>query len=59
MHIFRKKVLTEDQAVAEIFNKFFVNIAPNLKISTDHDYDNAFLPLLTKLQTLAISSGMI
>ena len=34
---------TEDQAVAEVFSKFFVNVFPNLKISTDHDYDNDFI----------------
>ena len=39
---FRKKI-TEDQAVAEVFNKFFINIVPNLKISTDHGYDNDFI----------------
>ena len=26
--------------VAEVFNKFFINIVPNLKISTDYGYDN-------------------
>ena len=35
-----EKLITEDQAVAEVFNKFFINIVPNLKISTDHGYDN-------------------
>ena len=33
----------EDQAVAEVFNKFFINIVPNLKIPTDHGYDNDFI----------------
>ena len=41
--IVSKKIITEDQAVAEVFNKFFINIVPNLKISTDHDYDNHFI----------------
>ena len=36
-------MITEDQAVAEVFNKFFINIVPNLKISTDHGYDNDFI----------------
>ena len=36
----------------KIFNKFSINIVPNLKISTDHDYDNDSLPVMTKLQTL-------
>ena len=41
--IVSKKIITEDQAVAEVFNKFFINIVPNLKISTDHGYDNHFI----------------
>ena len=35
--------MTDDQAVAEVFNKSFINIVPNLKISTDHGYDNDFI----------------
>ena len=38
-----EKIITEDQAVAKVFNKFFINIVPNLKISTDHGYDNDFI----------------
>ena len=38
--IVSEKIFTEDQAVAKVFNKFFINIVPNLKISTDHGYDN-------------------
>ena len=34
-------LITEDQAVAEVFNKFFVNVFPNLKISTDHGYNDS------------------
>ena len=34
--IVSEKIITEDQAVAEIFNTFFSNTVPNLKISTDH-----------------------
>ena len=41
--IVSEKVITEDQAVAEVSNKFFINIVPNLKISTDHCYDNDFI----------------
>ena len=37
------KIITENQAVAEVFNKFFINIVPNLKISTDHGYDKDFI----------------
>ena len=32
--------ISEDQTLGEVFNKLFINIAPNLKISTDHGYDN-------------------
>ena len=38
--IVSEKMITEDHAVAEVFNKFFVNIVPNLKISTDYGCDN-------------------
>ena len=41
--IVSEKKITEDQAVAEVFNKFFINIVPNLEISTDHGYDNDFI----------------
>ena len=41
--IVSEKKITEDQAVVEVFNKFFINIVPNLKISTDHGYDNDFI----------------
>ena len=41
--IVSEKIITEDQAVAEIFHKFLVSIVPNLKISTDHGYDNDFI----------------
>ena len=40
--IVSEKIITEDQVVAEVFYKIFINIVPNSKISTDHDhgYDN-------------------
>ena len=41
--IVSEKIITEDQAVAEVLNKFFFNIVPNLKISTVHGYDNDFI----------------
>ena len=41
--IISEKIITEDQAAGEVFNKFFINIVPNLKISTDHGYDNDFI----------------
>ena len=37
--IVSEKIITEDQAVAEVFNKPFINIIPNLEISTDYGYD--------------------
>ena len=37
--IVSEKKITEDQAVAEVFNKFFINIIPDLEISTDYGYD--------------------
>ena len=41
--IISEKIISEDQAVSEVFNKFFINIVPNLKISIDHGYDNDFI----------------
>ena len=38
-----EEVLQEDEKIAEVFNKFFVNIVPNLNISTEHNIDNDFL----------------
>ena len=40
---FTDKIKTKHQAVAVLFNKFIINIAPNLKRSTDHRYDNDFI----------------
>ena len=36
-------MILEDQAVAEVFNKFFINIVPNLKILTNHNYGTGFI----------------
>ena len=41
--IVSEKAISEDQAVAEVFNKFFIDIVPNLKIPTNHNYDTDFL----------------
>ena len=41
--IVSEKVILEDQAVAEVFSKFFINIVPNLKIPTSQFYDTYFL----------------
>ena len=38
-----EKVISEDQALAEVFNRFFINKVPNLKISTNHNDDTDFL----------------
>ena len=50
--IVSEKVISEDQTVAEVFNKFFINIVPNLKIPTNHNYYTDFLVTKTKSQTL-------
>ena len=57
--IISEEIITEDQAVAEVFNKFFINIVPNLKISTDHGMIMISSPLMTNLQTLSVSLGII
>ena len=40
--IVSEKVISEDQAV-EVFNKFLINIVPNLEIPTNHNYDTDFI----------------
>ena len=42
-------MISEDQVVGEVFNKFFINIVPILKISTNHNYDADFLVTNDKL----------
>ena len=39
-----EETISEDKAIAEIFNKFFINIVPNLKISIENDFDTSFIP---------------
>ena len=46
---FSRSVISEDQAVAEVFSKFFFNIVPNLKITTDHGYDNDFIATIDQV----------
>ena len=29
--------------IAEVFNKFFINIVPNMKISMENDFDTNYL----------------
>ena len=36
-------MISEDQAVVEFFNKFFINKVPNMKISPNHNYDTDFI----------------
>ena len=38
-----EKVISKDQVLAEVFNKSFINIVPNLKIPANHNYDNDFI----------------
>ena len=38
-----EEIISEDKAIAEVFNKFFINIVPNLKISVENDFDTNFL----------------
>ena len=40
--IVSEKIIIADQAAAEVFNKFLINIVPNLKKSTDRGYNNDF-----------------
>ena len=41
--IVSEKVISEDQEVVEVFNKFLIDIAPNLKIFPNHNYDTDFI----------------
>ena len=43
VQIVSEKVISEDQLVAEVFNKLFINIVPNLKIPTNQNYDTDFI----------------
>ena len=50
-----EKIISKDQAVTEIVNKFFINVVPNLKISTDHGYGNDFIATNEKVTNAAIN----
>ena len=39
----QEQIVSEKVISAEIFNKFFINIVPNLRIPTNHSYDANFL----------------
>ena len=41
--IVSEKIISKDQAVAEVFNKFSINFVPNLKTSPYHGYGNDFI----------------
>ena len=38
-----EEIITNDKAIAEIFNEFYVNIVPNLKISMENNFDTEFV----------------
>ena len=37
-----EEIITDDEVIAEIFNEFYVNIVPNLKISMENEFDTEF-----------------
>ena len=39
-----EEIISEDKAIAEVFNNFFLNIVPNLKISIENYFDTSFIP---------------
>ena len=38
-----EEIITDDKAIAEIFNEFYVNIVPNLKIYMENNFDTEFV----------------
>ena len=40
--VISEEVISDDQSIAEVFNEFFVNIVPNLKIPAVNDFDINF-----------------
>ena len=38
-----EEIISEDKAIPQVFNRFFINIVPNLKISVENDFDTNFL----------------
>ena len=38
-----EEIITDDKAISEIFNEFYVNIVPNLKISMENNFDTEFV----------------
>ena len=54
-----EKIISDDKAIAEILNKFFINIVPNLKIpaedNIDHDHietDDLMLKTINKFNPI-------
>ena len=39
-----EEIISEDKAIGAVFNKFFINIVPNLKITIENDFDTSFIP---------------
>ena len=57
--IVSEKIFLEHKAIVEVFNKFFVSIVPNLKMSAHHVMILVSSPLMTKFQALSISLRII
>ena len=38
-----EKIISDDKAIAEILNKFFINIVPNLKIPAEDNIDHGHI----------------
>ena len=38
-----EEIISEDKAIAEVFNRFFINIVSNLKISMENNFYTNFL----------------
>ena len=38
-----EEIISKDKAITEVFNKFFINIVPNLKIPMENDFETNFL----------------
>ena len=36
------KIISDDKAIAEVFNEFFIDIVPNLKIPAENNIDHDF-----------------
>ena len=47
-----EKIISDDKAIAKVFNKFFINIVPNLKTPVENNIDHGF----TKTDDLALNA---